>query len=264
MKWDRAGRRTDRPESPGTPSGRDASTYAWPSQQRSARPQPGSRRRVLVLAVVVGVLALLVGGGWLVRYSPVLDAQTVVVQRPTKGLLSEKQVLAAAGVTLGRPVAEVDLDAVAGRVARLPEVAEVTVAQQFPHTIGITVTERSAAYALKAGSGYQLVDRHGVGFHQVSKVPKGLAAVTAKNADHNLRSGLADVAAALPDDLRSRLTRIEAPTRDQVTLILSGGVKVIWGSPADSDLKSQVAVVLLNVKDVRTVDVSAPSHPTTR
>lgn len=262
MRWRRLDRHRRNPASADLPAEQEGSTFRWPSQQAPPRRRPGRRR--LVVALVVGVLVLLGGGGWLVRYSPVLDVRSVAVQRPEKALLSEKQVLAAAKVPLGRPVAEVDLRAVADRVARLPAVAEVTVAQDFPHTISVSVTERSAAYALKVGSGYQLVDGSGVGYHHVSSVPKGLAAVTASDADQNLRVGLAGVAAALPGDLRSRLTRIEAPTRDQVTLILRGGVTVIWGSPADSDLKGQVAVVLLEVKHVKTVDVSAPSHPTTR
>lgn len=219
---------------------------------------------MLVGGIVALAAAVLGAGVWLLGFSSVLDVRTVAVERSARALLTERQVLRVAGIPTGQPVARVELQAVADRVATLPEVAEVTVTRSFPHTVTVDITERTAAYAVKADGGYRLVDASGVSYHRVESVPRGLVAVTAPGADRALLTGLAEVVAVLPTEVRDHLTRIEAPTRDQVTLVLRDGVRVIWGSPQDSQLKGEVAVVLLAVKGVRTVDVSAPSHPTTR
>lgn len=226
----------------------------------------GGVRRVLVILLALVVLGT---GAWLVGFSAVLDVRMVRVERPPgstgKALLTERQVLKTAQVPTGQPLARVDLQAIADRVATMPEVAEVTVSRILPHTVTVQVTERAPVYAVKtAGGDHQLVDADGIAYHRVDAVPRGMVSVTADRADRTLLTGLAGVVVALPPEVRRELTRIEVPTRDQVTLELGDGVRVIWGSPDDSVLKAQVAMVLLGVKGVRTVDVSAPSHPTTR
>lgn len=231
---------------------------------RTKRSAAGWRRRLVTGLVAVLVTTVLGTAGWLVCFSSVVEVRSVTVHRPAKALLAQQRILSTAQVPMGTPMVRADLQAISDRVATLPEVAEVTVSRRWPNTISVDVTERTAAFALKQPSGYQLVDASGVAYHRVDRVPSGLTTVVADEADRALLTGLAEMVHALPKQVRSKVTRVEAPTRDQVTLILRGNVKVIWGSPTDSELKASVAVVLLEVKGVRTVDVSAPSHPTTR
>jgi cell division protein FtsQ len=73
----------------------------------------------------------------------------------------------------------------------------------------------------------------------------------------------AAVVSALPSDIAIRVHLIEVVTPDDITLDVSGGVTVLWGSAADSDNKAKVLRVLLK-KHVTQIDVSVPGRPTAR
>ena len=76
-------------------------------------------------------------------------------------------------------------------------------------------------------------------------------------------SGDPDVAAAaavlaeLPAQLRHSLASITAPSPDQVTLNLSNGVTVLWGSVSDASAKAKELALLMRTH-ARYYDVSAP------
>jgi cell division protein FtsQ len=71
------------------------------------------------------------------------------------------------------------------------------------------------------------------------------------------------VSAALPADLRARVSSITAGSPDSITLRLDGGVKVVWGSAEQSDRKVAVLAALMHRK-ARVYDVSAPDLPVTQ
>ncbi len=56
---------------------------------------------------------------------------------------------------------------------------------------------------------------------------------------------------------------VTAPTADEVTLHLTGGVTVVWGSPGRAAAKARVLAVLMRTH-ARYYDVSAPTVATTR
>jgi cell division protein FtsQ len=55
-----------------------------------------------------------------------------------------------------------------------------------------------------------------------------------------------------------------AGNRDSITLVLESGKTVTWGSSADSELKAQVVMALLNKKPKSSIDVSSPHNPAVR
>lgn len=224
------------------------------------------RGRVLRWVTVLAAVVLVAAGVWVVRFSPLLEVRAVAIHRlpSSGGVLSEAQIRDAAQVRMSVPMVTESLEGVASRVRSLKPVATVQVHRSWPHTLTIEVTERTAAYAWKSGSGYQLVDPTGFAFLQVGSVPKGLVPVTAAGASPTLLTGLAVVVDTLPRDLVKKVDRVEAPSPDQVTVYLDSGVRVIWGNSADSDLKVQITQALLKVKKVKVIDVSAPGQPTTR
>ncbi|GAB3912113.1 hypothetical protein GCM10027613_01260 [Microlunatus endophyticus] len=71
------------------------------------------------------------------------------------------------------------------------------------------------------------------------------------------------VVSALPASLQHKVERIRATTKDSITLELTDGDTVFWGSDEQSDLKAQVLVPLLKQKGTR-YDVSAPGNPAIR
>ncbi len=243
------------------------------SRSRTARPGAAGRvvtlrrrRRVpVVLVVALAVLVVLGGGGWLVGFSSVLDARSVqvVFSRPP-GYLSAAAVRQAAAVPLGGPLARLDTGPVASRVAALPAVDRVEVSRVYPHEVKVTVTERKPVAVLQTGSRLTVVDADGVAFATVSKAPKGVVRITGTKSERAVLRPVAAVLTSLPASLAHRVSSASGPSANSITLSLDGGVKLIWGDESDSQLKIQVAQVLLRQKGVKVVDVSAPGMPVTR
>jgi cell division protein FtsQ len=209
---------------------------------------------VVAVAVVAGVL-------WVVFFSSAFAATTVSVTGTS--VLTPDEVTAAAQVPLGTPLARLNTAAIATRVKQLKAVADVTVTRSVPHGVTIAVKERTAVYAVSAGSGFDLVDAAGVPFTSVADAPKGLVVASITGDDERLRRDVATVVSALPQALRDRAVLISAETPDSIVIELSGGAEVVWGSAENSAQKAQVIAALLSVK-ASVYDVSSPSHPTTK
>ena len=135
--------------------------------EQSGRPavRPTSRqirrRRIAALVIAVVVLAgLAVGARAAVYDSGWFDVKDVKVTGVTT--LAMADVLGAADVTPGRPLAEVDTRGIASRVAALSGVASVEVSRSWPHTVAVDVVERVPVAVASTPSGDQLVDTGGV------------------------------------------------------------------------------------------------------
>lgn len=219
------------------------------------------RRRVLLVAGAV-VAAIAVGVVvWVVYLSAAFAVTTVTV----KGIsvLTNEEVIAAAQVPLGTPLARLDKAAVTKRVKQLKAVADVSVTSSLPHTVVISVKERTAVYAVSSGSGFDLVDASGIPYTSVAEVPEGLLVATVAGDNERVRKDVAAVVASFPAALRDRAVLISARTPDSITIELSGGGEVVWGSAENSTQKAEVISALLSVK-ANVYDVSSPSHPTTK
>lgn len=259
--------RRDTRTRPAEPSGgprRDARPAPSRPAYRIGRRPPPWVRPVLVtvtLAVAFGV------GTWLIAFSSVLDVRTVRVTGVS--LLDDADVTAAADVTLAEPLARTDVDAIRARIARLPEIEDVTVSRSWPHTVAIEVTERTAAAVLADDSTYQLLDGKGIPYHAVTEVPDGLLPVRVPDEAPMRRAGVT-VAAALPPELAEQVEYVHGGTRDSLTLQLLDGVRVMWGSADDSERKAEVLLALLrdagetDGEPVAVYDVRVPDRPTTK
>lgn len=225
------------------------------------RRRRGRRRRVVVLTLVAALLLALGGLAWLLLGSGVLGVRKVDVSGAK--LVSAADVLRIADVPTGTPLARVDLDAVATRVSGLPAVGMVSVARQWPNTIGIRITERVPAFAAQTPGGYWIVDGTGVIFDSAAEVPRGVLPARVAPGDPRLIRDLATVVQALPAELRGKVRLLTALTPDGITLELAGGTTVVWGGAEQSPLKVQVLLRLMTGQH-RVYDVSAPSNPVTR
>ena len=230
-----------------------------------ARHRSQVRRRVLRVVVPIAVVLLAGAVVWAVWFSSLFEARSVEVEGNSQA--STEEILAAAQVPLGTPLARIDTDAIRARVCEVAPVADASVTRSLSGVIDISVTERVGVYVISVGSGYLLVDSTGTGFLTVSSVPEGLpvVSITAGTTPESQRlmADAATVVQALPDSVRTDMTWIGADTPDTFTIDLDDGSEVFWGSADQSDLKAQVIDGLLNV-DAHYYDVSSPSHPATR
>jgi cell division protein FtsQ len=238
------------------------------SRRASARRQWGRRwlRWKPVLAVVVLVVAV-VGGVWLVWFSQALAVTDVRVTGTDD--LPSAEVLDAAGVTDGTPLARVDVDSVRTRVQAIADVREATVTREWPHTVVIEVAEREPVAVVDIGGRLRALDQEGVVFDSYRSAPGDLPRVTTQSgAGREALEEAAAVVSALPDDLATRVDHVEVATVDQVSLALRDGRTVVWGSADDSDLKAEVLVAMLGeaappagADGPADIDVSVPGRP---
>ena len=233
------------------------------AQQRFARRQRLVRWRGW-LPWAVGGLVVVLGATtvWLFYFSSVLAVSGVQVN----GLdtVPSATIMQAAEVPLGKPLAKIDLNAIASRVRALPAVAGAQVTRSWPDQLVILVTERVPVVVVTDGSRFELVDATGVSFRSVSTRPAGLpeALVVGPRRDVTIRS-VVTASAALPVALRGEVGSISATSPDSITLNLTSGVKVVWGSSDDSERKAEVLSVLMH-REAKVYDVSAPDLPVTK
>ncbi|MDH2416699.1 FtsQ-type POTRA domain-containing protein [Nocardioides sp. CER19] len=215
-------------------------------------------RRVLAVVVVLAVLGVAV---WAVWFSSMLSVQSVEVTGTSA--LGSGQVRRAAGVELGKPLVSVNLGAVRARIAALAAVEHVDVSRKWPDEVLIDVTERTPIAVIDFGGRLRGLDKDGVVFLDYKSAPPGLPKVTTPygTSAKALREA-AKVVAALPPGLTKIIDHVAVKTVDQITLSLTDGRTVVWGSSADSAEKAVVLQALLK-HDAKTYDVSVPGQPTT-
>lgn len=225
------------------------------------RRRRANRRRRIVLAVLL-VLVLLLGVGlWVVRQSSLLDVRQVEVTGST--LVDPARVGSVSGIRLHTPLSRVDTGAAASKVAALPTVRSVEVSRDWPHTVRITVTERTAVYQLSTRDGFVRVDSSGIAFLRTTTQSSGLPKVLISRPDARLLRDVATVAGSFDAGLRGQIEQVEVTGADSITLVLTKNRRVVWGSADESALKAKVTSAMLKVP-AKVYDVSSPEHPTSR
>jgi cell division protein FtsQ len=177
--------------------------------------------------------------------------------------LSQRQVLAAARVPLGTPLVRLDVGQIQRRVAALRPVASVSVHRDWPQTVAISVTERTPVAAVRTSDGsWGVLDKTGVVFQTLSARPSLPLIDVPSTRDRPLLAAAAAVVTSLPAKLLARLRQVSAHTMDSISLRLTDGRRVRWGSAEHSGDKVSVLAVLLKLP-ARVYDVSVPAQPTT-
>lgn len=242
-----------------------------PREPARALPRPVSTaryRRRRLAALLIGLLLIVglgLGGRVLLYDSGLFDVQAVEVT----GLVTvpEADVLGAAAVPAGAPLAAVDTEAVATRVAALPPVESVHVGRSWPHTVTVTVTERVPVATVSTAQGPAIVDRSGVVYRGAPATGLPRLTTTPRSGDPATLAAVA-VLASLPDTLRAQVetagASIAAPgAPGQVTLRLVEGSEVRWGTPERAEEKT-VALTALLTQPGTVYDVTSPDLPTIR
>lgn len=222
-------------------------------------------RRRWPLRLALGlVVALLIGAGYVVGFSPVLALRDVVVTGSGADSLTE-QVHAAVGVAGGTPMALIDLGEVHDRVAAVGPVASVSVHRQWPHTLVVTVTARAAIAVTQANGRWWLLDATGKPYQAVSTPPATLMTLKLVTPGPGDRATLAalGVLGSLPPALRSLVSSISAPSAWAITLNLADGRTVLWGADTANEVKATVLPAVL-ARPGKAIDISDPTLVTIR
>ncbi|MGW3102034.1 cell division protein FtsQ/DivIB [Streptomyces sp. NPDC001100] len=247
-------------------------------QQESSGP-PLVRRlgpRRLRLIVVLALAAVLLGAAtvWLLYGSQWLRVEKVSVSGTE--VLTPEQVREAAGVPVGGPLISVDTDAIEARLrSKLPRIDTVDVVRSWPHGIGLKVTERSPVLVVKKGGNFIEVDDEGVRFATVSTPPKSVPTLeltlsrTASSAVGLRRFGedrLVREAVRVAGDIPAAVARdtqvVKVRSYDDISLELSGGRTVSWGSGDKGAAKARTLTALMKAASgARHFDVSVPTAP---
>jgi cell division protein FtsQ len=209
----------------------------------------------LALAGLTGFAA------WALFGSDLLAVRSVVVSGTH--LVPASEVLAIAGVEPGTPLIHVNTGQIAARVDTIRQVRSVQVTRSWPDRVVIVVRERTPALAVPApGGGFDLVDPTGVIVLWAAAKPADLplfpatAPITLLRGDPDLGAAAA-VLGELPAGLRRSVESVTAPSSDQVTLQLAGGITVVWGGTGGTSAKSEELGVLMRTHS-HYYDVSAP------
>ena len=211
------------------------------------------------------VIAILAGVAWAFLGSSLLVVRHVRVTG--NRLVPTAQVLRAARIRTGQPLASLDTTAVARRVEQIAPVLSATVSRSWPDGVVITVRERTPVLAVAiTGGGYELVDRYGVVVRDARRRPPGLMLLSSPRAE--LRGsgavrGAALVLQHLPSSVRKRIVSVSATAAGAVTLHLASGVTVLWGGAGQSARKAAELSVLLRTH-ARYYDVSDPGTAVTQ
>ncbi|MFD7493302.1 cell division protein FtsQ/DivIB [Streptomyces sp. NPDC059832] len=241
------------------------------SPARPPRPE-GRRLPGRVRLVLIGVLVLLLAAGavWVLYGSSWLRAEEV--RTTGVDVLTPSEVEAVAAVPIGAPLISVDTDAIADRLRqKLPRIDSVDVVRSWPHGIGLKVTERQPVLLVKKGAKFIEVDAKGVRFATVDKSPGRvpLLELTPDQSASLRRFGSARlvreavrVAGELPGDVAKDTKVVRVTSYDSISLELTRGRRVIWGSGEGGPVKARVLTALMkSAPKAGHFDVSAPTAP---
>ena len=216
--------------------------------------------KVLMWSALLSVVV--VGLGLLLYFTPIMSARNIVVTG--LGAVSQEEVVGSAAVQSGTSLLQVDTDAVAERVAAIRRVASARVQRQYPSTLRITVIERVPVVVKDYPDGSHLFDKDGVDF-ATAPPPPGVPYLDAENpgpSDPATKAAL-QVMTSLRPEVATQVARVDAPSVAGITLQLTDGRQVVWGTTDRTEEKALKLGALLT-QPGQTYDVSSPDLPTVK
>lgn len=233
--------------------------------------QPSSGRprwRIWAYSLLALLLsaALFVG---LVFFSPLLATQNIRVQGAS--LLDTQEVKSRLSSLEGVPMTRISQEQVASLIGQESLLYGVSLQAQPPHDLLVILHERVPVALIQEGDSFLLVDNEGVtlgklGSRDEAKLP--LLEGGPELLEQPAFATVTQVLASLPTSVLSDLDKAQADSASTITLTMTDGTMVVWGTPEESDLKAKVLLQLMDSvgseAKVETYDVSSPLIPTVK
>jgi len=222
-------------------------------------------RRNLWIAAAGTVLALvafvLVG-----VFSPLMALRTIEITGTNR--IPAADVAQALDGQLGTPLPLLDLTEVKAQLSEFSLIRSYVTESRPPDTLVVRIVEREPVGAITSTAGFDLVDAAGVVIQSGPDRPQGYPVIDAAGgaSGAGFQAAIA-VVRALPEGIRGQLDTVTAATKDDVTLTLGGGARVVWGNAERSEYKAIVLAALLvshPVGSVTEYDVSSPDSAVVR
>jgi cell division protein FtsQ len=233
------------------------------------------RRRRRIIGWGLAVIALAAGVAYLIR-TPLFGLTEVRVTGTEA--VTEAEVLEVARVRIGEPYLGLDLDAIGGRVASLPRVADVRVTRDYPSSLRIAVTERPPVASVSSGDVYWLVAADGTVLDPAGgrppdlpyvasvPLPDGVGPGSRLPPGNELTNALAALGGMAPQ-LKRQVTGVDARTLDSLEFTLKDGTRVLYGLAVDQPAKDAAVQLIRRTlkregREAQRIDVRNPSAPT--
>ena len=240
------------------------------SARRTTVIREQGRRRLIIAGIALGVVALLVGG-WFLLHTPLFSSRSVTVTGNVHETAA--QVVSQAGLAGRPPLLDVNPGAVAGRLEQMPWVRTATVRVSWPDGVHIAVTEETPSFTVTTAAGtWDSLSDDGRVLAQSATRPPGLLLLTVPQPagepgtllSSRDSSGLR-VASTLPASFAGQVTGVTVEPAGWVQLTLTTPVAVDIGTATEltakyEDVSSILAGASLHNGDV--IDVSVPDAPT--
>jgi cell division protein FtsQ len=207
--------------------------------------------------------------GWGATMTPLFEMRTLHVSGNRH--LTDAEVARLAGLSRSTNVLWLRGGAVAHRIEQDPWVLRARVARSLPGTVSVSIQERRPVALVESGRSLLLVSGDGVVLGQArASVRLPVIHVSgARLAVGNRLPGTSAelvVARSLPVAVRGKVQRITTPNRGGLTLILRGGVQVLYGDGSEAGSKGRALSSLLSwakKEGVRAdrIDLRAPAAP---
>lgn len=212
----------------------------------------------LAAVAAIGVVVVLIVVAYFYPILGVKDVKVEGAQHADVAAVSE-----ASEISEGDNMLRVDTAGAAQRVSQVPWIDKVTVSRSWPSTISVEVVENVAVGYVMDGDTPSAVGADGRVFLQGAQ-PEGVPEFErAKLDDAPAIKAAAQAMAALPDELRAQVEKVEVPDAESISLFFPEGKEVYWGSSERAEEKAEATRIVLTREGGRW-NVSNPAMPTVR
>ncbi|WP_227496896.1 FtsQ-type POTRA domain-containing protein [Planctomonas psychrotolerans] len=222
-----------------------------------------SRRRRIGWLTAAGAVAVLAGLLLVAIYSPLLALRNIQVEGASR--IPAGELVSALDDQLGTPLPLLDLGRVRDELRAYPLIESYSTESRPPDTLVVRIVERTPIATVPAEDGFRLVDPAGVVIELLAERPAGVPLLDIGDADTSSDrfDAAAEVLVALPADFVGSVDTVSASTQDDVSLVLTDGTRVVWGSSDASAVKAARLPALVEAnagREVSEYDVSSPDN----
>lgn len=228
------------------------------------------RKRELAIGVSILIIATL---AFLLGWTNLFTVRAIAVTgSPNSAVTAE--VLRISQIETGAKLARLEPKKIATRLLseRLNWVERADISRNWlTRKVEITLKARSALAVIQSGNSsvIKFVDQSGAVFELPEEIRSGVKAdliAISGNSDAARAAGIA-LYQGLPRDLSGKVIKVVATSQSNFQLLQGDGLRIVWGSAADTSLKVRIYKALIALPEnakIKYMDLSNPIKPTVK